>query len=339
MKAIGLDIGGANLKISDGTTSGSAPFPLWRMPEMLPSALADLLRSYDAEAPLAVTMTGELADCFTTRAEGVGRILDAVIECAGGRSIAVWQTSGEFVTPDVAREFPTLTAAANWHALATWAGRMFPQGNVLLVDIGSTTTDIIPIEQGLPLPAGRTDLERLVSSELAYLGVRRTPVCSIADEVHLQGRTVPLARELFATTLDVGLLTGRIPERPDLIDTANGRPATADAAWDRLARMLCSDRDVIPLADIRSVAEELLAIMVNLTKERIRNVLRRGNLQLDGWLLAGEGEWLAAAACDSFVDAKIPKVSLTALLGEAHSEAACAFALARMLAEAAENLP
>ena len=70
--------------------------------------------------PHAVTMTAEVADCFATKAEGVRRILDSVLAIAGERVVLVWQTAGEFVSADLATEFPRLVAAANWHALATW---------------------------------------------------------------------------------------------------------------------------------------------------------------------------------------------------------------------------
>ena len=183
---LGLDIGGANLKASDGETrSVSRAYAIWRDPEQLADELRALLAPWGAWSVLAVTMTAELADCFTTKADGIDRILAAVEAVANGRPVHVWQTGGEFVTPDEARALPTLVAAANWHALATWAARMLGAEAGLLLDIGSTTTDIIPVSAGLPMPEGRTDLERLQSSELVYLGVRRTPLCALADAVTL----------------------------------------------------------------------------------------------------------------------------------------------------------
>src|SRR5256885_9284124 len=49
----------------------------------------------------------------------------------------------------------------------------------LLLDTGSTTTDIIPMINGVPVPVGRTDPHRLGTGELVYTGVRRTPVCAV----------------------------------------------------------------------------------------------------------------------------------------------------------------
>ncbi len=87
-----MDIGGANLKASDG--GGWAlwrPFPLWQRRDELPDALADLLRQSPPADALAVTMTGELADCFSTKAEGVETILAAVAAAACGRAIWVYR--------------------------------------------------------------------------------------------------------------------------------------------------------------------------------------------------------------------------------------------------------
>ncbi|HSG72948.1 MAG TPA: hypothetical protein VLA12_21220, partial [Planctomycetaceae bacterium] len=78
MSVIGLDIGGANLKLahSDGICL-TRPFPLWKQPDLLPDALGQLLQELPPADTLAVTMTGELADCFTTKREGVRHILNS----------------------------------------------------------------------------------------------------------------------------------------------------------------------------------------------------------------------------------------------------------------------
>ncbi|HLQ46390.1 MAG TPA: hydantoinase/oxoprolinase family protein, partial [Planctomycetaceae bacterium] len=204
MRVLGLDIGGANLKAATETAEAmSLPFEIWRAPERLADALLPFLDRFAAAELLAVTMTAELADCFATKAEGINHVLRSVEAVTGTRPIRVWQTSGEFVSPDEAREEPRLTAAANWHAQATFVGRLVPSCSAMLIDIGSTTSDLIPLVNGLPMPAGRTDVERLQSGELVYCGVRRTPLCALVDHVPLGDADCAVAAELFATTLDV----------------------------------------------------------------------------------------------------------------------------------------
>ena len=338
---IGLDIGGANLKAahSDGPCR-SVPFPVWREPNRLAEALRELIADWLPCQGLALTMTAELADCFATKAEGVDAILSSVTEVAGGLPVAVWQTAGEFVDIDVAREFPLLTAAANWHALATFGGRVAPTGSALLIDIGSTTTDIIPIVDGLPSPAGRTDGERLISGELVYSGVRRTPLCAIAQTVPTAEGQSAVAAELFATTLDVYLLTGDLSEAPEDCNTANGQPATIDCSHDRLARLLCRDRTELSLDEARRVASYLADEQQRQIIDAIDRVLNTLPESPAAVILSGSGSFLAAriaSAHPSLTAASHHR--LADLFSADTATAACAFALARLAAEQSALLP
>src|SRR5689334_4768543 len=176
---LGLDIGGANLKAAHSSGAArSRPFALWKSPAALPGALRQLLRGWPPYDLLAVTMTGELCDCFATKREGVRALLDAV-SAAGAVPARVWLTDGRLVGIGAARSRPLRAAAANWLALATFAGRFAPRGPALLIDVGSTTTDIVPLMDGRPVPRGRTDAQRLRCDELAYTGVIRTPLCAL----------------------------------------------------------------------------------------------------------------------------------------------------------------
>ncbi|MBN9120194.1 MAG: H4MPT-linked C1 transfer pathway protein [Planctomycetes bacterium] len=246
---LGLDIGGANLKAATPDKRAvSVPFPLWKQPDKLPPALAELVAQFPDAEELAVTMTGELCDCFETKRDGVHAIIKAVRFASGGRRIRVWSTDGAFVDSEQAKANHLRVAAANWHALATFAGRYVPEGRAILVDVGSTTTDVIPILDGEPVPQGKTDFDRLTTRELIYAGVRRTPVCAILG---LDG-----AAELFATALDVYLALGMIPEDRDDCDTADGRPATRKYARARLSRMIGGDSETVSEERVQQLAEE-----------------------------------------------------------------------------------
>ncbi len=224
---LGLDVGGANLKAAhtDGAAR-SRPFALWKDPGGLTDALRGLIAEMPPADALAVTMTGELCDCFESKRQGVLAILDAVEAAAGGKPIRVWRIDGRFTDLAEARAAPLKAAAANWLALATFVGRFAPEGPSLLIDVGSTTTDYVTLQDGRPVPFARTDRERLQSGELVYIGVRRTPLCAILSD--------GASAELFATTHDLFLVLGWVPEDPANCDTADGRPATRAAAELRL---------------------------------------------------------------------------------------------------------
>jgi hypothetical protein len=245
---LGLDIGGANLKAATPDRRAvSVPFALWKQPDRLPAALAELVAQFPDAEEFAVTMTGELCDCFETKRDGVNAIIKAVRFASASRRIRVWSTDGVFLDSEEAKRNHLKVASANWHALATLAGQYVPVGRAILIDVGSTTTDVIPILDGKPVPKGLTDYDRIFTGELLYTGVRRTPVCALVPWT--------VAAELFATTLDAYLTLGFIPENPNDCDTADGRPATRKHAHARLARMYCADAEMVPEDHIRTLAE------------------------------------------------------------------------------------
>jgi len=333
---VGLDIGGANLKAAH--VAGKAclqPFALWRNPAGLPEALRRMLRQLPPFDQLAVTMTGELCDCFETRRQGVLAILDAVEAVAKITPARVWLTTGRLVAPAQARRDPLQAAAANWLALATYAGRFAPTGCALLIDIGSTTADLVPLTEGKPTPRARVDSERLHSRELVYTGVRRTPVCALlgADG----------AAELFATTHDVYLTLGKLPEDAADRDTADGRPATRAAAHGRLARMLCADGETISDEEVRNLALRICHRQALLIRQAMDRVARDLPSIPAAVILAGSGEFLARAALElpPDVPGRLAPLHHAVSLRERHtpdiSQAACAYALAVLASEAPDE--
>ncbi len=334
MTTLGLDIGGANIKAA--TPAGwakSLPFPLWKTPDELPSALRSMFVLHEKIDAIAVTMTGELADCFETKAEGVEHIVSAVRIAAEGRQFKVWSTAGRFVTPEESLADPFAVAAANWHALATWVGRRYPRRSALLIDIGSTTTDIIPLLDGVPCPHGRTDLARLQSGELVYTGVRRTPLAAGVFSIRFREQCVTVSSELFATMLDVHLLRGDIQENAHDTDTANGRPATRAAAIDRIVRMLCADRTEITEAEAVSLADGWAHQQLAQIDGAIQQVLRRLSPPCETVFVSGSGEFLARRVVEHVPALRSANVvSLSNDFTPAIAEAACAYALACLAA-------
>ena len=258
MSWIAMDIGGANIKLADGYGfAESVGFALWQHPQRL----ADELRTSLATAPacdhLAVTMTGELADCFSSKAEGIQFILDAVADAADGRHTRVYLTDGTFVVPSVAVARPLMAASSNWHALARYCGRYAPAGRALLLDVGSTTTDILPLRDGAPAGVGHTDTQRLLAGELVYSGVERSPVCALVQDAGYRGKRCRVAQEVFSTTRDVYLVLGDCAEDLHDFGTADHRPATRADACRRLGRMLCADLDQFQWNDALALAGEV----------------------------------------------------------------------------------
>ncbi len=338
MRVIGLDVGGANLKAADGSGfAHSLPFALWKQPQGLPAALRALLAACPHADAVALTMTGELADCYETKAEGVCAIVSAACEAAEGRPVWVYLVAGRFAPPHEAIASPLLAAASNWHALAVYAGRLAAAGPALLVDIGSTTADIVPIRDGRPEPRGLTDTERLACGELVYTGVVRSPVCGLVGSLPWRGLRVPVAQEWFATTLDVYLLLGDLAEEPASgaglsRHTADGRPATVERARARLARCICADCSMFTADDARACAQAVSDAQLALLARQARLVLARLLEPPAAIVLSGQGEFLARRLLERLrLDARV--LSLADALGPSVSQAAAAHAVAVLAAQ------
>ncbi len=333
MTWLGLDIGGANLKAANGLGGAwSVPFALSREPEGLDRALVALIERAPVTDSLAVTMTGELCDCFRSKAEGVQHILAAVERVARGREVRVYLMDGRFVTVAEAHDTPHLAAASNWHALAQFAGRFVTARTGLLIDVGSTTTDVIPIIDAKVAAHGWSDTERLLFGELLYRGISRTPICAVVNALPWRGQLCPIAAEVFATTADVYVMLDDLIEDPRAESTADGRPLTKEHARQRLARQLCADAAELRADDFERIAYAVRTAQLEELERSIQLVANRLPEPSATCILSGSGEFLAKTAAERAVrEAK--SVSLAAEIGLQPSRCAPSHAIAVLAAE------
>ncbi|MAT71509.1 MAG: H4MPT-linked C1 transfer pathway protein [Planctomycetaceae bacterium] len=332
MSWLALDIGGANLKAADGHGFAvSRPFALWKHPAGLADQLRSLIDAAPASEQIAVTMTGELADCYPSRQQGVAAIATAVKTAAQGTDVFFYRTDGQLAPWAGDDEWPLL-AASNWHALARWALRLCGGEAGLLIDVGSTTADIIPLGPQGVAATGRDDYDRLRAGELVYTGVVRTPVCALLEAAELGGHQCPVAAELFATAADAYLTLGLLPEDAEDCDTADGRARTRAAAQARLGRMVCREIDAI---EAESLAHQIHLAQLQKLEQAAQAVLQR-TLHWPGTvILAGQGEFLAEAILPriDLAPGSAHVISLTRELGPDVARCAPAHALAVLAAE------
>jgi len=306
----GLDIGGANLKAAllEGTSgrlsSRSRPFALWRSPTRLADHLQQLTHAWPEPDAIAVTMTGEIADCYPSKATGVAAIVDQCELAYAARlgTLRYYAPNPDpaqlhFLSAAEAQHKWVRVAASNWHAVARlWGQWLTTQRHApgLILDLGSTTLDLTPIAC-TQAPAARTDWERICRGELLYTGSRRSPLAAVLPTVTIDTDTWPLAQELFATIGDVYLITGDRTEDPDDCETADGRPATVGHAKQRLARMFCSDAAELPSGWLERVAAAAKNAHLDLISHAIERSLQQ-HLDTRWCLLLGEGEALLRQA-------------------------------------------
>lgn len=291
---LGLDIGGANLKAATNTgIAKSMPFALWQQPDKLGAALAQLFQEFSEFSRLAITMTGELCDCFASSREGVEFITRTVESVFPVEKCHFWSMAGQFVTGTEARLESRKIGAGNWHAVATWLQSQYPTENLFLLDVGSTTSDLIPIAAHTQIPP-LSDWQRLHQKKLLYSGVWRTPLCALTDPGIL-------AAEWFATTADLYVLLGEIPEDDTNLATADHRPATIAHAHNRMARMHCADSESFPYSTALAFAKILKEKQIQLLRDGLTAQVMTFRGEPIRWVLAGSGEFLAREAIQSVI--------------------------------------
>ena len=237
---------------------------MWREWRTLGISLGKLLDECPAFSGVAVTMTGELADCFATRAEGVANILEQLTSILPASMVRVYCVDGTWKTVSQSARDPWSVSASNWHGLARFAIRFIGKRSCLLVDTGSTTMDLIPIRNGQIELEARTDSQRLQAGALVYTGIERSNVAAIINEVTLFGSLCPVMNEQFATIHDVYLWLRELNDEPDNCETADNKPATRNAARYRLARIVGEDGSTLSDTDIDRIAEQIAAAQTKL---------------------------------------------------------------------------
>jgi probable H4MPT-linked C1 transfer pathway protein len=256
---IGWDIGGVNLKAARLDTGGfnsvHIPFAIWQRQADLVDTLRQMSEKLGHTNKAAITITAELSDAFRTKREGIRFVLDAVQTALPDTHLHIFGVDGRFYPLSKAIDQSQMFAAANWLATALLVAQHFPDG--LLVDIGSTTADIIPISAGQVVAAGRNDPERLVRGELLYTGALRTPVFAVVQQVPLWGRWCPVAAEFFATMQDVYLWLERLTPQECTSPTADGRPVSMQFCAERLARVVCADTELLVRDEITILARHV----------------------------------------------------------------------------------
>lgn len=257
---IGIDVGGANLKVVSGTGAHIHYCPLWEH-----APITSLLEPYviSPDDPAAVVMSGELADSFPDKQQGISFIVHAV-QAAFPRA-RFYGMDGKFHT----RAVPQL-AAANWLASAAYLREDYP--DAVLLDIGSTTADIIPLNCFESL-LGLTDLRRLQNGYLLYTGMLRGNVAAMIRSVSIDGVKTPVSSEYFAASADAHLALDHITSGQYTCDTPDKKETSRAASLRRLARVVCADLEEIGEPGALQIAEQFWEQQRSLVCDQVLKVV------------------------------------------------------------------
>ena len=309
---IGWDIGGAHLKaarVENGRVVKALQIasPLRLGVARVADALTQAAASLGSAERHAVTMTGELADTFAARREGVEAL--SALAARHLRPLMLYAGRAGFIAPEQASDHVEDIASANWHASAAFVAQ--GAGTALFADMGSTTTDLVPVRDGAIAATGYTDAERLAAGELVYTGLVRTPVMAMAQHAPVAGQLTPLVNEHFATMADVHRILGGLPEDADQMSTADGRDKTPAASRARLARIVGRDAADLDDAAWAALARWLAEAQIRLVTDAAMLVVSRGCLPADAPVVgAGIGETMLRELARRLGRAYVPFASL-----------------------------
>ncbi len=287
MKIAGFDIGGANTDLAiieyinkeqclENIQHVNFEYlPMWSKNNQLEDCLIKLLGTYknDIDA-VGVSMTAELVDAYKTKAEGVKDIVKKV-ENVFKIPVAYVGLNGMMSSKEVF-ETPLNVAAANWIATSQIAGNI--EKECIMVDIGSTTTDIIPIKNKVECAEGRTDFERLSTGELVYSGTLRTNLATLVNKIPLNDEVYRVASELFAISADIHNVLGNINNNDFSCATPDGAGKSKKDSMRRISRILCADLEILSSKDIIKVANYIYTEQIRKISEAISEVSERNNI-------------------------------------------------------------
>jgi probable H4MPT-linked C1 transfer pathway protein len=330
---VGIDVGGANTKIAtSGGFVDSLYAPLWQHKECLYEVLPEVNHRFGAEVEaVGAVMTGELSDCFDTKRDGVLHIKHAL--ATAFEAPLFFDTHCTFKDGFVVDKDPLSFAATNWLASATLVAEQYQ--DAIFVDIGSTTTDVIPIVSG-EVQARKTDLERLKTGELIYSGILRTNIAALLNQAALgeQGETCGVSSELFAITADAHLVLGHITETDYSCSSPNsyafaGREQEEKSrvsALRRLARVVCSDLEELGEDGAGAIAEQVKRTQVAELRASLERL--KTKYDLEAVVTAGIGDFIVQEAAD-LLDLQF--VSLASLYSKQIAATFPAYAVAKLL--------
>ena len=291
---VGWDVGGAHLKAARAENGRivnaiQVASPLRLGLERLAQSFVEAKAKIGTADLHAVTMTGELADTFASRIDGVEQLSALAMRELAPARVYLYAGRSGFVEPQAAPQHADDIASANWFASASLAARV--ARTALFVDMGSTTTDLVPLVDGAIAARGYTDAERLAAGELVYTGLVRSFVMAVGDRAPFAGHWSTLVNEYFANMADVHRILGRLPDDADQMATADGRAKTVEASRARLARMVGCDVAHASERAWSTLAEWFAERQIRTVVDGAMLVLSCGNMPADAPILgAGIGE-------------------------------------------------
>lgn len=221
-------------------------------------------------------MTAELSDAFRTKRDGVNHILDSATQAFNTNVFSVLTIKSKLISINEAKANPFQVAGANWVATGWLVSQKVK--NCIVIDVGSTSTSIIPIINGKIVAKGINDFEKLLAGELVYTGSLRTNIATIVNKIPIRKSQSAISAEFFSQAGDIHLILGNITEKEYSVETPDKRGKKIIDAMERLARVVCGDLELLKRFEIEEMATYIYSKQIMQIMNGLKKVSSRLNI-------------------------------------------------------------
>ncbi len=311
MLIVGIDIGGVFVKSATVEYSGDEgtllkternPFNFRLNNHNLNEALTEELYLHadpkDIDA-VVITITAETVGIFRTLEEGVVTISEICSRTYKDIPHGFIAVDGKVHTIEDVLKAPLDFASANWIATSYLASRFIKDG--FFIDVGSTSSDIIPIVNGEVCPEGKIDMYRLHTGELIYAGILRTYIQCLVGKLPFRNGWIGLSSELRCFTAHIYVYLGLIKEIT-MLHPFSGKQININRseAKEAICRSVCSDSTILSDEEVYAMAKYIHEQQISMIVESIKSIKAlKWNKDIDlSYVVAGSGSFLAKKAVE-----------------------------------------
>ena len=284
---LGIDIGGAHLKIIGVDENETIRFvdysscKIWNDIKTLRKKFLGLNKLFpQKKIKCALTMSAELCDNFKNRKHGVSTIMK-YCKFLNFDNFFYVTSSKTFLKKPKHHELISM----NWHSIGNFFKEKIRNG--IIVDFGSTTTDLICIKNGKLLNESFDDFSRIKNLELLYTGFTRTPLFGITSKINIENQQLKIIPEFFSDSSDIYRILKKLNRKIDLDTTADGSSKTIRNSLKRLSRSFGFDYNENMRERLLKICQEISSIQLNTISDTIEKL--RCNFDLKKFTVVTSG--------------------------------------------------
>lgn len=287
---LGIDIGGAHLKVIGIDKNNKVQFVdysncrIWEDIRLLKEKFVCLSKTFGNESiKCGITMSAELCDNFKSRKHGA-LILTEKCKHLKFNNFFYVKSSKTFLKEPKFKELISM----NWHSV----GRLFEKKveNAIIVDFGSTTTDLICIKNKKLVNKFFDDFSRINNFELLYTGFTRTPIFGITNEICIGKNKLKIIPEFFSNTSDVYRILKKLKRKIDIDITADRSQKTIKDSFRRLSRSFGFDYHNKYQVKLKQICNEISSTQLNQIMNAVKKLEDRFSMKNFTVISSGIGQ-------------------------------------------------